>query len=308
MQRRKFLQAGAALATLAAPKVLLAQACPSTQADRYGYGPYYLENAPGRVRLGRTTEPGEKLSIVGRVSNCTQALPGVRLEVWQATHSGCYIHPNMACDNVPGTDGNARLWATVTSDAKGDYAFDTIKPGRYLNGSRFRPSHIHFRISTPGKAAGQGGIDLVTQLYFEGDQYIQGDFAADHASATSRIIPLRRTGTGPWNGTFNVNLPSVTGPTGLGRRDILEDPSLAGYDVAVHRRGDRVLFLLPPVPLGEAVELRLYGVDGTLVRRSLHRLNPIDLDTTLLTRGLYRAEFRWWTPHGLRKEKARLVV
>lgn len=305
MERRKFLGAGLGLATLAAPRWLLGQACPATQADRFGYGPFYLEGAPQRTRIGRASEPGEKLSIAGVVSNCQRPLAGVKLEVWLATASGCYIYPQARCDLVDGDDADARLWGQLVSDGNGSFAFDTIKPGRYLNGARYRPSHIHFRISTPGRTAGQGGIDLVTQLYFQGDEYIKGDYAADHASAASRIIPLTREGTGPWKGTFNVNLPSVT--TALGG-DPLSDPALAGYDVAVLRRGDRVLFQLPPAPSGEAVELRLYGADGSLVRRSTHRLVPIEVDATFLPKGAYQAEFRWWTSQGLRHEKARVSL
>lgn len=305
MERRKFLGAGLGLAALASPRWLLGQTCPATQPDLYGYGPFYLEDAPERNRIGRASEPGEKLSITGTVSNCRDPLAGIRLEVWQATASGCYIFPQARCDLVAGDDSEARLWGRVVSDSSGKFAFDTIKPGRYLNGSRYRPSHIHFRISTPGRKADQGGIDLVTQLYFEGDEYIPGDYAADHPSAASRIIPLTRQGTGPWQGTFMVNLPGVTASLG---RDPLSDPALAAFDIAVLRRGHRVLFHLPPAPLGESVEMRLYGADGSLVRRSTHRILPIEVDAAVLPKGAYQAEFRWWTPHGLRHEKAKVML
>jgi protocatechuate 3,4-dioxygenase beta subunit len=305
MERRTFLGngLGLGLATLAAPKWLLGQACPETQPDRYGKGPFYLEGAPERNTIGLASEPGEKLSLSGTVSNCREPLAGIRLEVWQATASGCYVFPQAHCDLTDGDDSEARLWATLVSDAAGRFAFDTIKPGRYLNGDRYRPSHIHFRISTPGRSAEQGGLDLVTQLYFEGDEYIPGDYAADHPSAAGRIIPLSRAATGPWEGTFDINLPGMT--AGLGR-DPLSDPGLAAFDVVVQRRGHRVLFHLPPAPRGEAVELRLFAADGSLIRRGLHRTVPIEVDATFLPKGVYQADFRWWTPHGLRREKARL--
>lgn len=309
MHRRRFLGAGASLAALAAPRWILGQACPATEVDRYGMGPFYLENAPARARLARDGEPGESLSIAGTVSNCREPLPGIRLEVWQATHSGCYIHPNMACDDVPGNDAQARLWGVLVSDAEGRFAFDTIKPGRYLNGSRYRPSHIHFRITAPGKRVFAGGQDnFYTQLYFAGDEYIAGDYAADHPSAASRIIPLAREGGGPWRGTFDINLPAVPdASTGLDPRDPFSDPALEAFDAAVHRAGNRILFHLPAVPAGEAVEMRVFGLDGRLARRSTHRLVPIELDAAILAPGVYQAEFRWWTARGLRRESLRFT-
>jgi protocatechuate 3,4-dioxygenase beta subunit len=305
VERRQFLGAGAALATLALPSWLRGEACQATQWDLYGAGPFYLPNAPLRTRIARTDEPGEPLSISGILTNCREPVPGVTLEIWQATDSGCYIYPQARCDLAAGDDEEARLWGRLVTDAQGRFAFDTIKPGRYLNGDRYRPSHIHFRITAPGRSPGDGGADLVTQLYFEGDEHIQGDYAADHESAAGRIIPLSKDG-GILRGTFNVNIPGLT--TGLGLRDPLLDPALAAFDVAVVRRGSRILFQLPPVPSGEPVEMRLYGADGSLMKRSLHRVIPVELDASLLSRGSYQAEFRWRTRHGLRSERVRLGI
>lgn len=91
MERRQFLGAGAALAALALPNWLRGQACQATQRDLYGAGPFYLPNAPSRTRIARVSEPGQPLSISGTVSNCLEPVPGVKLEIWQATDSGCYI-------------------------------------------------------------------------------------------------------------------------------------------------------------------------------------------------------------------------
>lgn len=310
MDRRNFLGAGLSAAALAAPKWLSGQTCATTETDRYGMGPYYLPGSPARVQIARSSEPGEKLSLAGTVSNCRQPLKGIKLEVWQATHSGCYIHPDMACDNVPGNDTEARLWGVLTSDAEGKFAFDSIKPGRYLNGARYRPSHIHFRITAPGQRVFAGNLDyFYTQLYFAGDEYIPGDYAADHPSAASRIIPLSRQGNGPWTGTFNINLPAVPdAPSGMDRHDPFADPALEGFDAAVRRVGHRVLFQLPSVPAGAPLEMRLFGADGSLARRSVHRALPIELDATFLPKGVYQAEFRWWTTRGSRRESLRISL
>ena len=45
----------------------------------------------------------------------------------------------------------------------GKYSFKTIVPVPYKDGEGWRPSHIHFRISSNDHQ------DLITQIYFEGD-------------------------------------------------------------------------------------------------------------------------------------------
>ncbi len=49
------------------------------------------------------------------------------------------------------------------------------------------------------------GDSLVTQLYFEGDDYLDGDTGSSDPNAVDRIIPLYETETG-FEGTFNVIL------------------------------------------------------------------------------------------------------
>ena len=90
---------------------------------------------------------------------------------------------------------------TITND-QGFYLFETIMPGKYLNGGNFRPSHIHYKITPPGFP------QLTTQLYFEGDDRIPEDPAASITSgtfdATSRIIPLTENDNGILEGVFDI--------------------------------------------------------------------------------------------------------
>ena len=90
---------------------------------------------------------------------------------------------------------------TITNN-QGFYIFESVKPGLYLNGSTYRPSHIHFRITPPGYST------LITQLYFEGDPYIPTDAAASITSgafdATNRIIPLVTNSNGDLEGTWDI--------------------------------------------------------------------------------------------------------
>ena len=304
MDRRKFIGTGsAALAILALPKALRAQPCPtSTTADRYGYGPYYIDGAPTRAKLAGSTEPGKKMSIDGVVTNCSGPVKGVTLEVWQATAAGCYIHPSQPECPDGGNPQVSRLWAKLVTNEKGAFAFDTVQPGVYLNGAKYRPSHIHFRIRSPQGSADP--LDLVTQLYFEGDQYIAGDYGADEPGAKPRTIALK-SAAGVLMGNFPVHIPGGTTALG-GRIDPLSDPALDTFDAFVQRAGDRFRVFLPPVPAGQPVEARLYDGNGVLFRRSLHTSLPLEFDAALWPRGNYQAEFRWHTDKGPRSEAVSL--
>jgi protocatechuate 3,4-dioxygenase beta subunit len=119
-------------------------------------GPYYKDGAP--VRTGSLADgamPGVRFRVSGRVlaPDCVSPLEGAVLDVWQADSQGVY-------DNTGFTLRGKLLAGTL-----GAYAIATIVPGHYLNGSQYRPSHIHVRISAPGFE------QLTTQLYFEGDPY-----------------------------------------------------------------------------------------------------------------------------------------
>jgi protocatechuate 3,4-dioxygenase beta subunit len=295
MDRRNFLGAGAtALAALAAPKLLRGQSCDNlTQTDKYGLGPFYTAGAPMRTKLAGDYEPGQKIAIQGTVTNCAGPVSGVNLDVWHATESGCYKHPDDTCPDIPGHPDTFRLRGQMVTDAQGKYAFTTVKPGAYLNGDQYRPSHIHAIISSPAIK----NLHIVTQLYFAGDPYIKGDYAADDPSATNRIIPLEQNAQAPWEGTWNIRIPG--GTSGI---DPLSDPAIANFDVVMQRRGSELLFHLPPNTSKQPVEMRLYDFSGRLLKRSLHTVTPVELDASLLASGAYVIELGWWTNKGLRTE------
>ncbi|MEX1189362.1 MAG: hypothetical protein WED33_08895 [Bacteroidia bacterium] len=170
--------------------------CNKTTLDYYGQGPFYTPNAPiiSEGLLVSENEPGERLIISGRVYNldCTEVIPNAVIDIWHADDAGAY-------DN-----SGFNLRGKVTSNSEGFYLFETIKPGKYLNGSSFRPSHIHLKITPPGFS------DLTTQLYFTGDSDIPGDAAASITSgnfdATSRIIQLTTNEDGKLEGVWDIVL------------------------------------------------------------------------------------------------------
>ena len=177
------------------PKKLKANgACNETTDDAYGQGPFYTSNAPTLTngQLASLSEIGTRIIISGRVLNldCSQAIPNTEIDIWHANDAGSY-------------DNNGyNLRGKVISNNQGYYIFETIRPGLYLNGSTYRPSHIHFKITPPGFNP------LITQLYFQGDPYISNDFAASMNSgqydASSRIIPLNTGVNGVLEGVWDI--------------------------------------------------------------------------------------------------------
>ena len=198
--RREFIRLGmaGAAASFAAPylsfgKELQSAGCAPTTPDIIG--PYYLANAPASIQLSSSTEAGTLLAISGTVrsENCPVAIPNALVEVWHATDAGSYY------SNV----NPYSLRGSLYTATDGSYSFSSIQPGWYLNGSQYRPRHIHYKVSAPGYAT------LVTQLYFSGDPYISIDPWASQPDAVLRIIPLFNN-NGTLEGQFDIWLDDIS--------------------------------------------------------------------------------------------------
>lgn len=139
-------------------------------------GPFYRANAPFRSDLTFPNQKGTKLVIKGRVysQDCETLLKDAIVDIWQASDDGDY-------DNT--TDDFLHR-GRYTVDEDGEYQFKTIIPGKYLNGDTFRPSHVHFRVTAAQHK------ELVSQIYFKDDPYIESDPWASDPEAKMRILPL----------------------------------------------------------------------------------------------------------------------
>jgi protocatechuate 3,4-dioxygenase beta subunit len=205
--RRQFLKntSLAAFAAITLPSLVRAESnsdsaseppveCNPTTQDYYGQGPFYSINAPSIIanQLAAGTEPGTRLIISGRVQNldCTEYIAGAIIDIWHADDAGAY-------DNT-----GFNLRGKTTSNSQGFYLFETIYPGKYLNGSAYRPAHIHFKITPPGYPI------LTTQLYFQGDTDIPADAAASISSGTydasHRIAPITTNTAGEKEATWDI--------------------------------------------------------------------------------------------------------
>jgi protocatechuate 3,4-dioxygenase beta subunit len=149
-------------------------------------GPFYKEGAPFRSDLTSGVSVSKVLEVRGRVvgCDCETPLADAIVDIWQADESGAY-------DNT-----GYLLRGRMLTDTDGQYLYSSVLPGAYLNGSQYRPKHIHYKVTHPSASG------LVTQLYFQGDPYIPQDpFVKD-----ALVMPLSED-SGIYRVTFDIVLP-----------------------------------------------------------------------------------------------------
>ena len=117
--------------------------------------------------------------------------------MWHAHPSSIAAADLSSDDSVDYDTGSPdfRYYGQFATDARGRYEMSTKKPGWYLNGATFRPSHIHVKIYVAGTER------LTTQLYFEGDPFIADDPWA--SVAPERAISLQSRGDNEVVGRFD---------------------------------------------------------------------------------------------------------
>jgi protocatechuate 3,4-dioxygenase beta subunit len=125
-------------------------------------------NAPSTGRVTPSGEPGQALTVSGVVVGPDDApIAGASLYIYQTDHEGYYgVKPQS--DNR-----NPRLKLFLRTDARGAYAFETIKPGSYPN-SRI-PAHIHFEVTAPGRA------QHIFEIVFTGDPFVTANMRTNPA-------------------------------------------------------------------------------------------------------------------------------
>jgi catechol 1,2-dioxygenase len=141
-------------------------------------GPFYVEGAPERPPgADLASGAGPRATISGRVTDPDgRPISGALLDVWQTAPTGLY---HMQDRSAPRFD----LCGRLHTDAEGRFAFRTLLPVSYsiptdgpvgrmlgaLGRHPYRPAHVHFIVSAPGH------VPVVTQLFTEGDPYLDSD-------------------------------------------------------------------------------------------------------------------------------------
>ena len=122
-------------------------------------------NAPSRITIADSTEPGTRLVVSGRVLGAdNKPVPSASIYVYHTDDKGEYVPGSNAGMDRPRLNGYLR------SDAEGRYSFTTIRPAPYP-GSRI-PAHVHFEIVPSGHPS------RVYEIMFEGDRFLTSQIRA----------------------------------------------------------------------------------------------------------------------------------
>ena len=167
-------------------------------------GPFYRPNSPVRSNLVIEGAPGELVKLVGTVkhSDCTTLYKKAKVELWHCSADEIY-------DN---DSDEFKYRGTTFSDSQGKYHFTTQMPVPYdAGGGNYRPAHFHMMISAPGYQ------NLVTQLYFVGDPYLDKDESSAHPDAKARVLDISTDKDGTKVIHYDIVLPNevLVEPTAL---------------------------------------------------------------------------------------------
>ena len=156
-------------------------------------GPFYRPNAPVRTSINPPGYAGKLFHLSGTVfkENGKTPFPNAMVEIWQADDQKGY-------DNTTddfGYRGSQRV------GKNGKYHFITSLPKPYAlspDSPIYRPAHIHMRIS------GDGQQDLITQIYFKGDPYLEKDPSSKSPEAINRVLNIKENSKKEKMVEFNV--------------------------------------------------------------------------------------------------------
>ncbi len=147
-------------------------------------GPFYRPGSPMRSNLIPPGSKGEPLHLSGTIlqQDGQTPLSNVLIEAWQCDENEYY-------DN---TSDDYLFRGAVKTTREGKYSFETIVPVPYkASATSWRPAHIHLRVSSPNHQ------DLITQIYFKGDPYLDQDSSSASPQAVNRILDITTNAANP---------------------------------------------------------------------------------------------------------------
>lgn len=143
-------------------------------------GPFWRANAPhteNGASIVRSPTPGAPLFVDCNIRDGKGTpIPGVRVDVWQASPSGMY-------ENQDAGQADMNLRGVFETDADGRFRFRSVKPAGYpvpTHGPTgdmlaaqlrhpYRPAHLHVLAYKPGFKT------LITQIFVDDDEHLESD-------------------------------------------------------------------------------------------------------------------------------------
>jgi protocatechuate 3,4-dioxygenase alpha subunit len=135
---------------------------------------------------------GERIRVQGRVFDGEDApVSDAMLEIWQADAQGRFSDPQ---DKRALPNSTFKGFGRCGTDANGDYAFDTIRPGPVPDpDGKPQAPHLLLAIFARGML-----LHLYTRIYFDGEAANSADpvMALVPADRRATLIALREQGSG----------------------------------------------------------------------------------------------------------------
>ena len=114
-------------------------------------------DAPSSTVIAGRDERGERLIVIGRALDGERPVAGVSIYAFHADADGLYTRDGR------NSDENARLFATLRTDAEGRYRYETIRPRGYDG----LAAHIHHVVTAAGYKARLSDLWFGDEAYFE---------------------------------------------------------------------------------------------------------------------------------------------
>jgi len=171
---------------------------------KYGLTPngQYAWNDAFTSNLVTPDTSGDRIRITGKVVDGDgQPVPDCMLEIWQADAQGRFADPQ---DKRALPNATFRGFGRCGTDANGDYAFDTIKPGSVPDpDGKPQAPHIMLAIYARGML-----LHLYSRIYFDGDAANANDpvLALVPQDRRATLIAIRQPGAGSAVYRFDIHL------------------------------------------------------------------------------------------------------
>jgi protocatechuate 3,4-dioxygenase, alpha subunit len=143
---------------------------------------------------------GDRIRVTGRVFDGDgKPVPDCMLEIWQADAQGRFSDPQ---DKRALPNSSFKGFGRCGTDANGDYAFDTIKPGTVPDpDGKPQAPHLLLAIFARGML-----LHLYTRIYFDGEAGNAADpiMALVPADRRTTLIATRKPGGG--NAVYHLDI------------------------------------------------------------------------------------------------------